>query len=133
MWLIYWLFLINQMTLGFNAKNAKCYIPAEEGNNLCFIFGDLLRYKSSLVPVQQPRKRFCCSDICVFEMIALIPFKSTVYMTIVQVTMNRPDRVSYLCHHRIARFLLFVAETQIYCFRLYPILKDVVLEIWKPY
>ena len=54
-------------------------------------------------------------------------------MTIVQVTMNRPDRVSHLCHHRIARFLLFVAETQIYCFRLYPILKDVVLEIRKPY
>ena len=66
-------------------------------------------------------------------MIALISFKSTVYMTIVQVTMNRPDRVSYLCHHRIAHFLLFAAETQIYCFRLYPILKDLVLEIRKPY
>ena len=92
-----------------------------------------LRYKSTLGSVQQLCKRFCCSEICIFEMIALIPFKSTVYMTIVQVVMNWSDRVSHLCHHRIARFLLFVAETQIYCFRLYPILKDVVLEIRKPY
>lgn len=63
-------------------------------------------------------KRHCGSDICIFEMIPRIPFKSGIYPLLLQQIMRFLYVISHRGHNGIPGFLLFVSKAEIYAFRM---------------